>query len=29
MNEIKGYKQQNSAIGDLKAEVHNLTRELT
>ena len=29
MNEIKSYKTQNSAIGDLKAEIHNLTRELT
>lgn len=29
MNEIKAYKNQNSAITDLKAEIHNLTRELT
>lgn len=29
MNEIKAYKHQNNAIGDLKAEIHNLTRELT
>jgi hypothetical protein len=26
MNEIKAYKNQNSAIGDLKAEIHNLSR---
>lgn len=29
MNEIKAYKSQNNAITDLKAEIHNLTRELT
>lgn len=29
MNEIKNYRNQNSAISDLKAEIHNLTRELT
>jgi hypothetical protein len=29
MNEIKQYKQQNNAISDLKAEIHNLSRELT
>jgi len=26
MNEIKAYHTQNSAIVDLKAEIHNLTR---
>jgi hypothetical protein len=26
MNEIKAYQNQNSAISDLKAEIHNLTR---
>lgn len=26
MNEIKNYRNQNSAISDLKAEIHNLTR---
>lgn len=29
MNEIKNYRSQNGAIIDLKAEIHNLTRELT
>ena len=29
MNEIKAYKKQNSAISDLRAEIHNLIRELT
>lgn len=29
MNEIRAYRNQNNAIGDLKAETHNLTRELT
>ena len=29
MNDIKAYKHQNGAIVDLKAEVHNLARELT
>ena len=29
MNEIKSYRNQNSAIGDLKGEIHNLSRELT
>lgn len=29
MNEIKSYKTQNGAIVDLKAEIHNLSRELT
>lgn len=29
MNEIKSYKTQNSAITDLRAEIHNLIRELT
>ena len=29
MNEIKSFKTQNSAISDLKAEIHNLSRELT
>ena len=29
MNDIKAYKHQNSAITDLKAETHNLARELT
>jgi hypothetical protein len=29
MNEIKQYKTQNDAIVDLKAEIHNLSRELT
>ncbi len=29
MNEIKSYKTQNGAISDLKAEIHNLSRELT
>lgn len=29
MNEIKAFKSQNSSIGDLKDEIHSLTRELT
>ncbi len=29
MNDIKAYKSQNSAIADLRAEIHNLSRELT
>ncbi len=29
MNDIKSYKTQNSSIGDLKAEIHNISRELT
>lgn len=26
MNDIKAYRSQNSAIADLRAEIHNLTR---
>lgn len=29
MNDIKAYKTQNSNIGDQKALIHSLTRELT
>jgi hypothetical protein len=29
MNDIKAYRAQNNAIADLRAEFHNLTRELT
>jgi uncharacterized coiled-coil DUF342 family protein len=29
MNDIKAYRAQNNAISDLRAEIHNLTRELT
>lgn len=29
MNDIKAYRAQNNAIADLRAEIHNLTRELT